>query len=192
MSLEKILPYAKTLIKSCTKEGDYVVDATIGNGYDTLFLAKLVKESGHVFGFDIQEQALINTKKLLTLNNCHNVSLFKISHEHLLDVIPKEYHGKIASAIFNLGYLPRSDKTITTNKTSTIKAIDALLKILKPNGLIVLVVYSGHKEGKEEKKALLEYAEKLNQKQYQVLMYRFINQVNDAPFIIAIEKLKDD
>lgn len=192
MRLERILSYAKTLIKSCTKEGDYVVDATFGNGNDTLFLAKLVKDSGHVFGFDIQEQALINTKKLLDMNNCQNVSLFKTSHEHILTAIPKKYHGKIASAIFNLGYLPGSDKTITTNKTSTIKAIEALLKILKPNGLIVLVVYSGHQEGKIEKEALLEYAEKLNQKQYQVLMYRFINQVNDAPFIIAIEKLKDD
>src|SRR5690554_1005940 len=186
MNLEKILTYAKTLIKSCTNEGDYVIDATIGNGNDTLFLAKLVKNKGHVFGFDIQEKALYNTKSLLNKNNCNNVTLYKSSHEYITSKIPAKYHGKIASTIFNLGYLPRGDKLITTNKISTLKAVKSILSILKTNGIIVLVVYLGHIEGKLEKEALIDYVKKLDQKKYQVLMYRFINQINDAPFIIAI------
>ena len=188
MSLENILTFAKTLIKSCTNEGDYVVDATIGNGNDTLFLSKIVKDKGHVFGFDIQSQALTNTRLLLEKNNCTNVTLFNVSHELIKEVIPEKYHGHISCGIFNLGYLPRGDKTITTNKTSTIKAIEALLSILKTNGIIILVIYSGHPEGKIEKEALLQYTKKLDQRKYQVLMYRFINQINDAPFIIAIER----
>ncbi|QVK18821.1 methyltransferase domain-containing protein [Mycoplasmatota bacterium] len=191
MNLERILRYSKTLIKSCTGEGDLVIDATVGNGNDTLFLSQLVKENGHVFGFDIQEQAINQTKKLLGENNCQNVSLFQIGHEQLKKTIPLKYHGQIASAIFNLGYLPHGDKSITTKKETTIIAIQELLLLLKLNGIIILVIYSGHPEGKEEKETLLNYVKTLNQKQYQVLMYRFINQINDAPFIIAIEKIKE-
>lgn len=190
MNLERILQYSKTLIKTCTSEGDTVIDATVGNGYDTLFLSQLVKNNGQVFGFDIQEQAILKTKKLLEENNCHNVSLYQIGHEQLKINIPLKYHGQIASAIFNLGYLPHGDKFITTKKETTIEAVKQLLSILKLNGIIIVVIYSGHPEGKEEKEFLLNYVETLNQKEYQVLMYRYINQINDAPFIIAIEKIK--
>ncbi len=190
MNLERILTYSKTLIKTTTQEGDITIDATVGNGLDTLFLSQLVKDKGHVFGFDIQDKAISNTRKLLENNYCRNVTLYKMGHENVKEKIPINYHGKIASAIFNLGYLPKGDKTITTTKETTIRAIEDILTLLKPNGIIVLVVYSGHPEGKLEKEALLNYVKCLNQKQYQVLLYQFINQINHAPFVIAIEKTK--
>lgn len=190
MSLEKVLNFSHTLIKSCTKEGDIVIDATIGNGNDILFLSQIVKDKGKVFGFDIQDDAINNTKDLLKKYNCTNVTLFKQGHENLLSIIPKEYQGNISCGIFNLGYLPKGNKNITTKKDTTIKALESLLSILKINGIVVLVIYSGHMEGKIEKDGLLEYVKSLNQKDYQVLLYQFINQINDAPFLIAIEKMR--
>lgn len=190
MNLEQAINYAKTLINLCTKLGDITIDATVGNGNDTIFLSQIVKETGVVFGFDIQQQAIENTRKILNENNIKNVQLFQIGHEHLQEYIPIKYHGKIASAVFNLGYLPKGNKNITTKGTTTISAIKQLLDILKINGLIVLVVYPGHEEGRLEKEELLEYLSTLDQKVTQVLTYQFINQVNDAPFLIAIEKLK--
>ncbi len=187
--LEGILDFTKTLITSCTKADDYVIDATVGNGNDTLFLAKLVK-NGHVYGFDIQEKAIENTKALLKEHDCSNVTLYNIGHENMADVIPKEIHEKIACGIFNLGYLPRGNKALTTKTETTLEAVKQLLNILKVNGLAIIVIYPGHDEGMKEKKALLEYVKTLNQKQYQVLLYEFINQINDAPFLIAIEKIK--
>lgn len=189
MKLEKILKFASTLVKLTTKEGDIVVDATVGNGKDTLFLAQLVKTKGRVYGFDIQHQAIENTHKLLTDHFIDNVFLNEIGHEHILDSIPKKHHKQISCAIFNLGYLPHGDHRITTTYETTIEAIKQLLMILKVSGIIVLVVYPGHPEGKKEKDELIKFVSNLNQKEVQVLEYRFMNQINDAPFIIALEKL---
>ncbi len=188
MRIEQVLIYAHTLIKSCTTEGDKAIDATVGNGFDTLFLSQLVTSSGKVYGFDIQQQAINNTKKLLDENHCQNVELYQLGHENINSVI----FDKVSSAIFNLGYLPHGDKFITTIGENTIEAIKQILPILKLNGLIVLVVYHGHPHGKEEKEALLSYVSTLDQKHYQVLNYQFINQKNDAPFLIAIEKISEE
>lgn len=189
MSLENILTFSRSVLEKVVKPGDIVVDATIGNGHDTLFLAKLVGESGHVYGFDIQKEALAETKKLLHSNELsHCATLFHTGHEHVLDVIPKDKHHQIKSAIFNLGYLPKSDKTITTKPETTVFAINQILDVMAPKGIIVLVIYYGHIGGKIERDALLRYTSNLNQKKFHVLHYSFINQINNPPFIIAIEK----
>ncbi len=187
MALNKVLDYAKRIIKEVTCENDYLIDATVGNGHDTLFLAQLVPY-GKVFGFDIQTEAINHTKKLLEDAEQTNVELFNISHEAVDQVIPKELHGKIAGVMFNLGYLPGGNKAITTKTETTIKTLEKMLKILKTGGVISIVVYPGHEEGKKESKALLEYLKELNQRAYQCLIYRFINHKEDAPYVLAIEK----
>ncbi|QED49039.1 class I SAM-dependent methyltransferase [Cytobacillus dafuensis] len=189
MKLDGILPFARKLIEKAVAPGDIVVDATLGNGHDTLFLAKLVGHSGKVFGFDIQNEAVVKTTKRLEehLLSDH-VNLFHSGHEHILTKIPPENHGKIKAAIFNLGYLPGGDKTIVTIPTTTISAIEQLLEIMAPEGIIVLVIYHGHDEGKVERDTLLQYVKQLDQNKSHVLQYQFINQQNDPPFIIAIEK----
>lgn len=189
MKLEKILPFARSLLKIAINEGDIAVDATVGNGHDTLFLAELVGESGHVFGFDIQDQAIKNTaEKLLENHKEKNITLYLKSHDQLRSTIPSHFFGKITAAIFNLGYLPGGDKNIVTAAQSTIAAIEQLLEIMAIEGIIVLVVYHGHTEGKTERDELLSYVTKLDQQKAHVLEYRFINQQNNPPFIIAIEK----
>jgi precorrin-6B methylase 2 len=185
--LKNILKYTHELLEEVIIPGDLTVDATCGNGNDTLHLANLVGDSGKVIAFDIQEQAILTTKKRLKENNLENVTLVQESHEHIDSYV--EESEEISAAVFNLGYLPRSDKKIITKSASTIAAAGKVLERLKRNGLLLLVVYHGHEGGKEEKEALLEYVTQLNQKNYNVLRYQFINQKNNPPFLLAIQKI---
>lgn len=189
MKLQRILPFTKSILNSCIAEGDFVVDATIGNGHDTLFLAELVGESGRVFGFDIQESAIKETTTRLNQHELmQRVTLFHQGHEHITACIPDEVHGQISAAIFNLGYLPGGEKEIVTKPNSTIHAIQQLLDIMKSEAVIIIVIYQGHKEGQIEKESLLDYVTTLDQKRALVIQYKFLNQKNNPPFVIAIEK----
>ncbi|MFC4182662.1 class I SAM-dependent methyltransferase [Saccharococcus thermophilus] len=189
MKLAKILPFTRVLMDMAVKEGDIAVDATVGNGHDTLYLAERVGEKGRVFGFDIQQEAIAATSARLQEHHLlERVTLFQASHDQLIEKIPDVYHGRITGAIFNLGYLPGGDKRIVTKPESTIRAIEQLLQIMKKEGIIVLVVYHGHPEGVIERDALLDYVREMDQKRVHVLKYAFINQKNNPPFIIAIEK----
>lgn len=189
MNVLGILPFARKLLTNAIGNGDLAIDGTAGNGHDTLFLAKLVGEDGHVFAFDIQETAIENTRQRLNENNVSTrVSLFPVGHEKVSTVIPEDAYGKIAGAIFNLGYLPGGDKTIVTTAKTTITAINAIFTLLKKGGIIVLVIYHGHEEGKQEKEDLLSYVQQIDQSEGHVVCYQFLNQKNDPPFIVAIEK----
>lgn len=186
MSLKGIINYSHHLLEECVNVGDTVIDATCGNGNDTLFLSELVGNEGQVLAFDIQEQAIQTTRHLLEQHSQKNVSLIYDSHAHVDQYI--EDDQTIGGAIFNLGYLPKSDKTVITKGPSTITALDKILNVLKKKGMVVLVIYHGHDGGKDEKEAVLKHVIQLDQKSFNVLQYGFINQKNNPPFIIAIEK----
>lgn len=187
MVLQRVLQYAKQLLSQVVTEGDIVVDATSGNGHDTLFLAQLVGDSGHVYSFDIQEQAVENTKnKLKEHNVLHRASVILDGHEN----VQKYVQDQIAGAIFNLGYLPGTNHEIITKGNTTVLAIEQLLSLLKVGGIIVLVVYYGHEGGEEERDEVLKFVKQLPQKYVHVLKYEFLNQKNSPPFLIALEKVK--
>jgi 16S rRNA C1402 N4-methylase RsmH len=189
MKLKGVLPFARTLLQTFCGPGDITIDATCGNGHDTLFLSRLVGSNGKVYAFDIQELAIQNAKDRLINNGAvDNVVFINESHEKILEVLPDQVHGKVGGAIFNLGYLPGSDKTITTKGTSTIKAVEQLLDLLKPGGVIILVIYHGHEEGKLEKEMVMKYVSDIDQGRAHVLKYEFINQKKAPPYIVAIEK----
>ena len=179
-----ILNYVKREINRIVKYNDLVVDGTIGNGNDTLTLCEKVYR-GHVFGFDIQEDAIVNTSKLL--KNYSNYSLHKKSHEYIYDAL-KEYENKISLILFNLGYLPGGDKSITTNENSTIKAIQGSMKLLNNKGEILLVIYPGHDAGKKEEGAILNY---LEDSELDYKIYRNTDNVI-APYLITIKRKKDN
>jgi 16S rRNA C1402 N4-methylase RsmH len=189
MKLERILPFARTLLEKAFIPGTIAVDATLGNGHDTYFLAKLASVDGHVYGFDIQKEAIQTTKERLDADNLSDrVTLIHDGHEKVKEHIPESVKGKITAAIFNLGYLPGGDKSIVTKAETTISAIEQLLDLLAVEGIIVLVIYHGHDEGAIERDELLQYVKELDQQKAHVLRYQFENQKNNAPFIIAIEK----
>ncbi|KGX86765.1 tRNA (mnm(5)s(2)U34)-methyltransferase [Pontibacillus litoralis] len=185
--LYRILDYAHYLLENSVEKGELVLDGTAGNGHDTLFLSSLVGEEGHVLSFDIQQQAINATKAKLNEKKITNVTLIHDSHEKIHTYMPSE-HEQIGGAIYNLGYLPGSDKSIITTPNTTLASIQTTLQYLKQHRLLVLVVYHGHPGGEEEKEALMKYLATLDQKHYSVLRYGFINQANNPPFILAIEK----
>ncbi|MBD1380216.1 tRNA (mnm(5)s(2)U34)-methyltransferase [Metabacillus arenae] len=189
MRLTRILPFSKHLLSTAAAAGDIVIDATAGNGLDTVFLAELVGEYGHVYGFDIQEEAILNTANRLKEKDLESRATLTLdSHEMVKKHIPVKFHGQASAAIFNLGYLPGGNKAITTAPSSTILAIEEILDLLKPEGIIIIVIYHGHETGKMERDAIIQYAMSIDQKKAHVLKYQFINQANNPPFIVAIEK----
>lgn len=177
-----ILNKARSLMETNLKENDLVIDATIGNGKDSNFLLNKIKK-GYLFGFDIQEKALENTNNLLK-ENYKNYKLYKTSHENMYKIL-KEYKNKISLIIFNLGYLPKENKEITTTYKTTIKAIKEGLKLLNNKGHIVITIYPGHKEGKKESIEIEKYLKTL--KDYKIETYK--NTDNEtAPYVIHIKK----
>ncbi|WP_221566474.1 class I SAM-dependent methyltransferase [Alkalihalobacillus sp. TS-13] len=189
MILRRVLPFAKELLEKVVESGGVAVDATVGNGHDTQFLAELVGENGLVYGFDIQEDAIEATRNRLRENGLDGrVRLFQQSHAKVTDCVDDKYHGSVQGSIFNLGYLPGSDKSVITKPASTLMAIEGLMEILMPGGLIVLVVYYGHEGGPDEKDSLMAFLHNMDQSKAQVLHYQFLNQKNNPPFVVAIEK----
>ena len=185
--METILEFSHRLLKTAAGEGDTVVDATVGNGHDTILLAHLVGDQGKVFGFDIQEQAIINTRKKLEDEGLtQRVELLHQGHETIHEVLRQE--TRLSATIFNLGYLPRGDKSIITLPSTTLQAFEGVLKRLKIGGIMVVVIYYGHPGGKEEKDAVEHYLSHLDQKDFHVLKYKFINQKNIPPYILAVER----
>lgn len=181
--LNRILPHAKFLAGEVIEPDDIVIDATCGNGHDTLFLASLVPE-GKVYSFDIQEVALKSAQK--KSSDYTNIEYVHDSHANVDEYV----QAPVSVAMFNLGYLPSGDKTITTEAESTLAAIDKIFDLLRVGGRIIIAVYHGHPSGKEEKLALVNHLTQYDQKVAQVLRYEFINSKNNAPFLIVIEKIK--
>jgi len=186
---KNILQFAHHLLENTIQHGDTIIDATCGNGHDTVFLSRLAGEAGHVFGFDIQPEAIEHTASRLKQESpFHNTILIQDSHSNFLHHLPVDKLTRLGGAIFNLGYLPGGDKQVITQSDSTITAMEGIMTHLKAKGIIVLVIYHGHPGGKEEMEEVMKYARLLDQKQFSVLYYGFINQKNNPPFILAIEK----
>lgn len=170
-------------------EGDTVIDATAGNGNDTLSLAKLVGARGKVYAFDIQESALRNTRNLLEAEGSDTVcELILASHHEMAAHIPEDSRGKIAAAVFNLGYLPSGEKSTTTKHGTTLAAVCQALDLVRKGGLVSITMYGGHPEGALEKEQLLHFAGELPQKNYHVAYIALINQKKQPPELLLITK----
>ena len=151
----RLVDQAHLLIEDHLRIGDIAIDATVGNGHDTAFLAAQVGPEGKVFGFDLQEMAIEVAKLVLTTKRCQKqCELFQCGHENQEQQIPVDYHGRIAIAMFNLGYLPHGDKDLVTKPDTTRAALDQSLRLLKPGGLLSILAYRGHPGGMEEYEAV--------------------------------------
>lgn len=187
--LQTALHFSHTLLKEIVQPGDLVIDATMGNGFDTLFLAELVGKTGKVYSFDIQEQALLTTREKLVESGVDTrVKLFLQGHETIGEILNLDVPVK--AAIFNLGYLPKSDKSIITLPNTTKRALDEILLRLTPRGRLLIVAYYGHDGGMDELSMVRNYCESLPQEQFNVLNYQFINQKNQPPILFCIERKK--
>ncbi|MBE6630552.1 MAG: rRNA methyltransferase [Ruminococcaceae bacterium] len=179
-----LLQLQKQFILNHLGAGDVAVDFTMGNGHDTEFLSKTVGETGHVYAFDVQKQALESTAANLKQAGCpENYTLILDSHHKV-----KEYvQGPIRAGMFNLGYLPGSDKSITTMRVTTMPAIEAAIDLLDHGGVLLVAVYPGHAEGDAEGKMVLDYFATLDRHVICCTLIRILNSPT-SPFFIVIEK----
>lgn len=142
--------------------GMRAVDATVGNGHDTAFLARAVSPGGRVIGLDVQAVAIdATTRRLQAAGLREVVDLRLIGHQHLARVIPPDWPGTVAAVMFNLGYLPGSDKRVITRPDSTLLALTAATEVLGPSGLLSVLVYPGHSGGDAEAAAVEQWASSL-------------------------------
>ncbi|QDU36039.1 bifunctional tRNA (mnm(5)s(2)U34)-methyltransferase/FAD-dependent cmnm(5)s(2)U34 oxidoreductase [Maioricimonas rarisocia] len=145
---------AHDIVREVLAVGDVAVDATAGNGHDTRLLAQLVGDGGKVFAFDVQEEALVRTEKRLREAGLTHVMLLQRDHAELAAAIPVELHGRIAAVMFNLGYLPGGDHSVVTRTDATLQALEAALELVRPGGVMTVMVYRGHPGGQEEAAAV--------------------------------------
>jgi hypothetical protein len=178
------VPLSHLLLRRFIQTGHRVIDATCGNGKDTLLLAELVGETGHVWAFDIQQEALDRTAQRLTEQNLQQrVSLLHAGHERLLELVDAPLHG----IVFNLGWLPGAPREIATNTTTTLTALEASLQLLAPAGLVLITCYPGHAGGDREAVAVQEWAASLSSRSHFVWRMGQLNVSADAPFCLLIQ-----
>lgn len=174
-----LLETAHAHVSSKTLPGDAAVDATVGNGHDTLFLAQCVGLKGEVIGFDVQQQALDNAKHRLRDSDV-SINLHCAGHEEMDTYVQQE----VAAVMFNLGYLPGSDKSTITQTETTLLALSKALALLKNGGVLSVMCYPGHAGGDVESRAVTNFFENLDGSR----MFRREGAGEKSPFLIVIQK----
>lgn len=178
------------MLQQAVRPGDTAVDGTTGNGHDTLLLAELVGDTGNVHGFDLQEQALAATRARLEehgLAGC--VRLHNQGHEHMAAVLGPDMRDRVAAVVYNLGFLPRSDKRVVTRPETTLDSLEAALWLLRPGGVIAVVCYTGHEGGSEETHAVGEWATGLDPDACRAVRYETVNRRGHPIVLYGVEKL---
>lgn len=178
----KATQMAQSFVEKKVCEYDYAIDATLGNGNDTIFLSSLLKR-GMVYSFDIQKIAVDNFKETADRLNISNVIAINDGHENMDKYINK----KVKAIMFNLGYLPKGDINIVTKSETTLTAIQKGLNLLMVGGIITIVAYP-HEEGRKEREVILNYLKSLNPKDYAIMEIGFINRSSSSPSVIVVEK----
>jgi tRNA A58 N-methylase Trm61 len=185
MNIKSITSIVHDAVRSVVGPGDNVVDATVGNGHDTLFLAGLVGPEGRVTGFDVQQAAVDSTRvRLESAGVAERVRLVRASHHEL----GRHCEGPLRCVMFNLGYLPGSDKSVITTPGTTIQALDQALELLGPGGLVTIVLYPGHVGGVDEARAVLDYLEGV-ESGYTCARYELLYRSRPAPIALFVSRV---
>ncbi len=177
--------WAREMVEDAMFEGARAIDATMGNGHDTQWLCQLAGESGRVYAFDVQAEAVERTRERLAQAGV-TAELFCMGHERMAEVV----HEAVDAVVFNLGWLPGAEHGVTTRTDTTLQAVSAALTLLKEDGLMTICIYPGHEEGTREWNALLDWAKTLDDKRYDAMLKTYLNQPNDPPRMLAIRKKK--
>ena len=177
--------WAAEIVGPALYPGARAVDATMGNGKDTLWLCQRVGSEGRVYAFDVQAEAVRRTRALLEAEGLSDrATLFCEGHQRMAELIEEP----VDAVMFNLGWLPGAAHGVTTLVETTLPAAEAALSILKPDGLLTLCVYPGHDEGTRELMALTEWASALDPRRYDAMQKRYMNQPNHPPQLLAVKR----
>lgn len=179
------VPLSHLLLQSFVRDGHYAVDATCGNGHDTLLLARLVGPQGHVWGFDIQRQAVEETgRRLAEAGLAHRATLLPVGHEELQEQVAVP----LQVVLFNLGYLPGGDRSIITRPDTTGSALEQSLGLLAAGGIVIVTIYPGHDGGSEEQTAVERWAAGLDPRAFHCWRMGQINVTTAAPYLLLVQK----
>lgn len=186
MKSYQITNWSHELFQMQVQTGGIYVDATMGNGHDTLFLCQLAGETGEVLAFDIQEKALEATKALLKSAGMEQrAKLYLDSHTNMERYLEQDTADGI---YFNFGYLPGGDHSLATKADTSVEAIEKGLGILKKGGVMALCIYSGGDTGFEERDRILEYLKNLDDRKYVVIVNSYYNRKNNPPIPAFVVK----
>jgi len=184
----RLTEQAQAWLQPHIRPGDIVVDATLGNGWDALFLARCVGGQGMLYGFDTQAQAINNSKQRLENTGCKK-ALFQIGHEHMATHIPERHHGKIRAIMFNLGWLPHGNKQHITQASTTLPALRQAITLLSPTGRLSIMAYPGHSGGDDEAKQVLQWTKRLSHTHSCDIIT--LQHRHAAPILVRIERTFD-
>jgi 16S rRNA C1402 N4-methylase RsmH len=152
------------------RAGDIAIDATLGNGHDAFFLGKCVGPEGHVYAFEIQRPAIDRaTKRIQEAGLADRITVLECGHERLQAMVPDAAHRRVGAVVFNLGFLPGSDKRVITQPESTLEALHQAVGVLRPGGIVAVVAYAGHHGGEEEASAVRSFAKGLSRDAFSVV-----------------------
>lgn len=180
---------AQDAVTLVLRPGDTAIDATAGNGHDTLFLARAVGSTGNVFAFDVQPMALENTGRRLFDEQITNVVLLHRDHSEMSAAIPAELHGKIGAVMFNLGYLPGGDKQVITHQNSTRDAIEVARDLLRPSGVMTILAYTGHDGGQAEADMAEKVIDSFPRSEFEVTKFESIPGRTSGPRLFLVKRL---
>jgi predicted methyltransferase len=174
---------AWALLRGAIQAGDLVIDATAGNGHDTVFLAKCVGENGRVLAFDVQDAAIRSaSQRVAAAGFSSRVEFHQASHVSMARQAPP---GSVAAVMFNLGYLPGDDHQFTTESAETLSALDAAELVLRPGGVISVVCYPGHEAGVGESAAVEEWMTSRTAIGWRIARYTMLGTQRPAPFLLV-------
>jgi len=177
---------AHDLLQKIISEGDTVVDATAGNGHDTLFLAKHVGESGMVHAFDIQPEAIESAQtRIHDAEYSSRVQFHNESHTRMQFHLIEESASVV---MFNLGYLPGGDHALTTIGNETLAALEAATVVLKYGGVLSVICYPGHDDGSDEAVVVENWMERLTENGWRVARYQSVGTRKPSPFLLIAMK----
>ncbi len=197
--LDDLTPLSRRVLASAlavarrTEPVVFAVDATAGNGHDTLFLASEAGGSGTVWAFDVQRTALASTQKRLETENPElpaRVRLVHAGHERAAELLPEAVHGRLRAVTFNLGFLPGSDRLVVTRAATTIAALGCFAAMLAVGGVISVHAYRGHDGGEEEGGAVARWFADLPWEAWRVAEYSFRNKPRNPETLFLAEKLR--
>ena len=180
---------SRAFVGQAVRPGDWALDGTAGNGHDTLFLVNLVGDAGKVFAFDVQKSSLEKTlSRLEATGVAHRCQFCLGGHEQLADALPEECVGRLKAGMFNFGYLPGSDRKVTTKVKTSVEAVSCLLEYVCPGGVISLHLYAGHSGGANEVKAITTLCGELPESEWRIAQYSIINKQRNREVLILGEK----
>jgi len=184
----RLTELAHAVVRQAVRPGDAVIDATAGNGHDTCCLAGLTGSDGVVIAFDVQADALQRTRERLKQNGLYGVQTLQQDHSQLKSALPESLHGRVGAVMFNLGYLPGGDKSIVTTPETTVVAIRASLGVLRPGGVVTIIVYPGHAGGAAENTYVEQLLESLDTDRFSIETFQSTPATDTSPRLHTVTR----